>query len=150
MSSQQMMVAAAVVESLNDEGNTFVLPFTAERKVLAVSKLEELATLTVPVMPRSYGREPTARKTSMREILIDVGIQKLLPPTADPSDPTKLALLDQLLELAEQIADHFDPGARYGGAAFVRSDIPDPLYDQVLMKEHSLFQCRVQLTFKRT
>jgi hypothetical protein len=149
LSSQIVDVAEAVVTSLN---TAFSADFTATRKWIPKVDLDDLGTLTVTVAPRDYARANDTKGSVRRTIQIDIGIQKRLGTTTNPEDPTKLSEIDELMELAEDIADHLNTAThgRYGGAAHVLSEIPEPMYDRSIMDEHHVFQSVVTATFTRT
>lgn len=146
MSSQIVSAAEAVKSAIN--GASLSQAFTATRKWVPKVDLEDLGTLTVTVVPKIYARTPETRGQCRREIQIDIGVQKRLASTTDPEDPAKLEEIDALMQLVEEMADVFQPGT-YGGARFVRSEVPDPMCDPAVMDDHNVFQSVVAVTLTR-
>ena len=115
-------IADAVTESLNV--GTFSEPFTAERLHQPSFELSELQTLRVSVVPKSQEIRNATRQHSFFDCAIDVGLQQKV------DDDTRV---DELLSLAEEIADHLRLKrlAEYPQAAWVAID-----HDPVVASEH--------------
>ena len=140
MSSQVATVAAAVVTALN--AGTFVSAFTAERKYLPAVTLETLAdALKVYVVPRTRVLERASRAVVEKDLRVDVAIMKRFG-TTDPTD------IDPLMELSEQIADFFVPGALSGTDAFFVRAEQDPIIDYEKLATDRVFMGVVSLTFR--
>jgi hypothetical protein len=88
-------IADAVVASLN--AGTFSESFTAERLHQPSFELADLQTLRVSVVPKSMEIRNASRQHSFFDCTIDVGLQQKVDDDAR---------VDELLVLAEQIADH--------------------------------------------
>ena len=91
-------VADAVVAELN--AGSFSLPFTAERLYLPVFELADMQALHVTVVPKSVATDAAARTQNQQDYAIDVAVQQKLSSTAN-------ALIDELVTLVEELADHF-------------------------------------------
>jgi len=133
-------IADAVVTELNGEG--FGLPFTAERAYLPRFDLPEMASLRVTVVPRGLSISAGTRSRDRHEYRIDVGVQQKL-------EQEDTAELDPLMDLVEEIADHFrglvleaDPEAACVGVE------NGPVYAQDHMREGRLFTSILTLTFR--
>ena len=147
MSSQIVDVAEAVKTSLN--AGTFSQTFTAMRKWVPKVALAALDTIAVTVVPKDYARENETRGETRRTIQIDIGIQKRFNYLeTNPEDPTKLDELDELMQLVEEIANYFTPGG-YGGARWVRTEIPEPMFDIQVLDKESTFTSVVTVTLTR-
>lgn len=148
MSSQIASIADAMVTLLN--AGTFTQEFTATRKWIPKVDLEDLGTICVTVVPKDYVRENETRISVRKTFQVDIGVQKRLETTTNPEDPTKLTEVDGLMGFMEEIANFFsNENGRIGGAAWVRSEIPEPLYDQKLLDEDHIFFSRVTVTLTR-
>ncbi len=88
-------IADAVTESLNS--GSFSETFTAERLHQPSFELTELQTLRVSVVPKSVEIRNASRQHSFFDCAIDVGLQQKVDDDAR---------VDELLVLAEEIADH--------------------------------------------
>jgi hypothetical protein len=72
-------IADAVVEELNAAtAGTFSVPFTAARRVLPEFEPSELKTLAVTVVPKSVEIATQTRSMCLRDVSVDIGIQKKL------------------------------------------------------------------------
>jgi len=133
-------IADAVVEELKREG--FSLPFTAERAYLPRFDLPEMTSLRVTVVPRGLTISAGTRSRDQHEYRIDVGVQQKL-------EQEDSAELDPLMDLVEEIADHFrglvletEPEAACVGVE------NGPVYAQEHMREGRLFTSILTLTFR--
>jgi len=93
-------VADAVVAELN--GQSFSLPFTAQRHYQPRYELKDLKTLHVTVIPNGLTTGTLGRGGQQREVAIDIAVQKKLNKETNTD-------LDPLLTLAEEIAESFQP-----------------------------------------
>ena len=89
-------VADAVVAELN--GQSFSLPFTAQRHYQPRYELADLKTLHVTVIPNGITTAILGRSGTQRDVAIDIAVQQKLTKETN-------ANLDPLLGLAEEIAD---------------------------------------------
>src|SRR5690554_6300885 len=96
-------IADAVTAELNAAPPaTFDPPFTAERRVLPVFELADLAELRVTVVPKGVQITGSTRSASQYDISVDIGVQrKLAPGSGDPD--TEVATLGSLVD---EIADY--------------------------------------------
>jgi len=97
MAATILALADAVVAELN--ATTFSQPLTAERHYQPVFELSEMAELKVSVVPRSVASKALDRSRDGFDYRIDVAVQRKVEPT--------MGNLDALMELVEEIADHF-------------------------------------------
>lgn len=132
-------IADAVVADLN--ATTFGQPLTAVRHYVPRFELAEMTALHVSVVPKGLTSTSLDRSRDAFEYQIDVAVQQKV----DPSNPN----LDALMELVEQIADHFRtrsltsfPGARCTEAK------NDPIYASDHLTELGEFTSILTLTFK--
>lgn len=91
-------VADAVVAELN--GQSFSLPFTAQRHYQPHYELQDLKSLHVTVIPNGLTKANLGRGVQQRDVAIDIAVQQKLSNETN-SD------LDPLLALAEEIAESF-------------------------------------------
>lgn len=96
--SKTQAIADAVVTSLNDA--TLSQSFTVTRVWYVKPKLEDLASLTVYVVPAPWREQPAGRRKTAVERVVDVICLKQCDPT-DNDD------VDPLVYLLEELLDHF-------------------------------------------
>lgn len=96
-------IADEVVTLINaaSTANAFApLTFTAKRRWAVLNSKEQLATLTVSVVPEPPKSQPASRSYWQHDYIIDIGVQQAIPAasTDDPAfvDPLAL-LLDSIL-----------------------------------------------------
>ena len=97
-------IAEAVKEELNDQYSPGT--FTATRRYIPITKLEDLTTLAVTVVPKSAEREPVNRADTIHSVEIDIAIQQKL--AAGQSAAEELAATDTLMDLVDAIEDHLE------------------------------------------
>ena len=139
-------IADAVVGELNAApGGTFSQTFTAERKVLPVHELKDLADLKVTVVPKAVEISGSTRAASQYEITIDIGVQrKLAPGSGDPD--TEVATLGTLVD---EIADYIRrrPLSAAPWASWV-SIANDPVYAPEHLLEQRVFTSVLTVTYR--
>jgi len=91
-------IAEAVVEMLN--AGSFGQPIEAQRLYSPQFELAEMEDLHVTVVPRGVQILPGGRAHNQHDYTIDVAVQKKLS-AADNAE------IDTLMDLVDQIADHF-------------------------------------------
>jgi hypothetical protein len=160
-SSQRAAIADAVAAALTGApGGTFVEPVTvAVRKYLPAAELEDLANLTVTVVPMGpEERSIASRGKTWRDFTVQVGVQRRLTQACAPDDPAGNPELDELALLTEQIAGYFEPdygaspprdGSLGTTAAVWVKTACDPLYDVDHLLSKRVFTGVVHLTFRR-
>ena len=133
-------IADALVAELN--GAAFGMPFTATRVYVPRFDLEEMGTLRVTVVPKGVDISTASRSGHQHDYRVDVGVQRKFE-TGDAAE------LDPLMDLVEEIADHFrgavlgtDPEAACIGVE------NGPIYAQEHMREGRLFTSILTLTFR--
>jgi hypothetical protein len=104
-------LADAVVAALNTA--PFSLPFTAERAVLPIATLGEMARLHVTVVAAGRTVAPSSRASLQVDHRIDVAVQQRVAG----DDP---AACDPLSRLVEEIAEHLTWARLEGPAAQTR------------------------------
>jgi hypothetical protein len=132
-------IADAVVAELN--GTTFSQPLTAERHYQPVFELSEMTELKVSVVPRSVASKALDRNRDSFDYLIDVAVQHKTEPTQGN--------LDALMELVEEIADHFrtQPLAGYPEAHCIEVT-NEPIYAMEHLDEFRQFTSVITLTYR--
>jgi hypothetical protein len=139
-------LADAVTAALNAAGLS--LPFTATRGYIpSLGKqdedVDELAALTVVVVPSELSFAIMARGGDDFDYVIDVGIFQRI----DDEDP---ASIDALMALAEEIGDLLRGSAAIDAlpARFIMAT-NSPIFDQDMMRQQRLFASAWRLTFRQ-
>jgi hypothetical protein len=134
-------IADAVAAHIN--AGTYSRPVTAERLYQPAFTLEALKDLRVSVVPRTTGISAASRESSVYECVIDVGVQKKLPPEGEQTE------IDALLTLVEEIADHIRlrrlpeaPDAAWAGIAH------DPVVSGESLEQHRVFTSVLSVTYR--
>ncbi|HLO40890.1 MAG TPA: hypothetical protein VK176_07695 [Phycisphaerales bacterium] len=122
---------------------SFGQPVTAVRMYQPAFTLEDLNDLRVSVVPRTVQMTPVTRDSLAVEYVIDVGVQKKLP--ADGAD----AAIDELLALAEAIADHlrFQRLEGFPDAAWVGIS-HEPVVSSESLEQHRVFTSVLSVTYR--
>ena len=133
-------VAEAVVAELN--ATTFSQPLTATRAYLPRVELADLKTLKVSVVPSSLTVTAASRTQIQRDVAIDVAVQQKLAAEQN-------AVLDPLLALAEEIAEHFRAKRldSLPGALCVQTEFK-PIYAPEHIEQLRTFTSVITLTFR--
>jgi hypothetical protein len=132
-------IADAVVAELN--ATSFSQPLVAERHYQPRFELSEMANLKVSVVPRSMTSSTLDRRNDSFDYQIDVAVQK--------RTDTNPVLLDAMMNLVEEIADHFrtQPLSNYPQARCI--DVKnEPIYALEHLDELRLFTSVITLTFR--
>jgi len=132
-------IADAVVESIN--GASLSQPVAAVRHYQPTFELAEMTQLKVSVVPRSVSSKGLDRSRDSFDFKIDVAVQQKIEPTAGN--------LDALMELVEEIADHFR-ALPLAGATKARcvEVVNDPVYAPEHLEEWRQFTSVITLTFR--
>jgi hypothetical protein len=136
-------LVADIADAVTAEINGATLgAFTAARVYRPQFTLEQLAALTVTVVPGPIERERLARGSNVQKTYtVGVSVQQKVEDETNAS-------IDPLVALAEQIADVIGPGEIGAtGAQWVRTD-HEPLYDPDHMRDHQVFTNVVLFTFQ--
>jgi hypothetical protein len=134
-----VQIADAVVAELN--GTTFSQPLTAERHYQPVFELAEMAELRVSVVPRGVASKVLDRSRHEFDYRIDVAVQQKIDPT--PGN------LDALMELVEEIADHFRTQPLAGFPQARCTEVAnEPVYAMEHLDEFRQFTSVLTLTFR--
>jgi hypothetical protein len=137
MPARIIELADSVTAALN--AATFSQSFTAERLYLPRFEAEELEQLRVSVVPAGAEAINLARAQQQIEYTIVIVIAKRI--TAEPT------AMDALIQLAEEIADHFSAHRVLGN--YTCKDIQiDPIYSPEHVLQYSVFTCAIELTFE--
>lgn len=138
MSATILAIADAVVAQLN--AGSFGQPLTAVRHYQPVFDLAQMVELKVSVVPRSITSRRLDRDRQAFEYRLDVAVQQKVEPTP--------ALLDPLMALVEQIADHFrtEPLAGYPAARCTEVS-NEPVYAAEHLDELRQFTSVLTLAF---
>lgn len=147
MASVLATLAEAVKTALN--AGSFSLDFEAERVYIPEFTPATAGTdLSVKAVGRTIEFVAGARAAYQKNHVVDIGIQQRLPQGSEPTDDTGNAELDGLVELAEQVADFFTPGAQYGSGQLLTVAVQDPVFIPAHLREHKVFTSVVSLTFR--
>lgn len=141
-------IADAVTAELNAApAGTFDPAFTAQRKVLPVHELKDLAELKVTVVPKAVQITGSTRSASQYDITVDIGIQRKLSPTPGSNDMD--TEVDTLGALVDQIADYLRqrPLAALPGASWV-SIANEPVYAPEHLLEQRVFTSVLTVTYR--
>lgn len=132
-------IADSIVAQLN--GGSFSQQLAAERHYQPKFDLSEMTELKVSVVPRSLASKTLDRNRDSFDYLIDVAVQK----KTDMSQ----AILDALMTLVEEIADHFrtQPLASYPNARCTEVK-NEPVYSLEHMDEFRQFTSIITLTYR--
>jgi hypothetical protein len=134
-----VQIADAVVAELN--GTTFSQPLTAERHYQPVFELAEMTELRVSVVPRSVVSKGLDRSRDSFDYQIDVAVQRKVEPTQGN--------LDALMELVEEIADHFRTQPLAGFPQARCTEVAnEPVYAMEHLDEFRQFTSVLTLTFR--
>jgi hypothetical protein len=134
-----VQIADAVVAQLN--ATSFSQPLQAERHYQPVFELSEMTELRVSVVPRGVASKALDRNRDSFDYRIDVAVQRKVEPTQGN--------LDALMELVEEIADHFrsEPLAGYPQARCTEVE-NSPVYAPEHLDEFRQFTSVLTLTFR--
>ena len=132
-------IADAVVAQLN--AAPFSQPVMAVRHYQPVFEFSEMTELKVSVVPRSLASKALDRNRDSFDYWIDVAVQRKIEPT--------LGNLDALMELVEEIADHFrrQPLAGFPQARCTEVENA-PVYAAEHLEEFRQFTSVLTLMFK--
>lgn len=133
-------VADAVVAELN--GQSFTLPFTAQRHYQARYELSDLKTLHVTVIPNGLTTGNLGRGGTQREVAIDIAVQQKLSKETN-------ADIDPLSSLAEEIAESFQAKrlANSPNAIWVKTE-HRAIYATEHLQQYRQFTSVMTLTFR--
>lgn len=132
-------ICDAVVAELND--HSFSLTFTAVRRYAPVSKLEDLATLKVSVLPSGWTREDATRSDIENTITVQIGLQQKIADDDTADDLVALAI--EIVEFMQTAELSSYPDAQLISAAC------DPIYDPQLIDTHRVFISVIALTYMK-
>jgi len=137
-----VQVADAVTAELN--AGTFTPAFTAQRRVLPVYELSELADLRVTVVPKSVEITGSTRAASQHDLTIDIGVQQRVPPESDVDD-----VVLELGGLVDAIADYLRRRelGQLPGVNWVRTT-NDPVYAPEHLTERRVFTSVLTVTYR--
>ena len=134
-----LAIADAVVAQLN--ATAFSQPLVAVRHYQPVFDLSEMTALKVSVVPRSMSSKALDRNRDSFEYQIDVAVQRKVELTRGN--------LDALMELVEEIADHFrsHPLAGFPQTRCVEV-ANEPVYAMEHLEEFRPFTSILMLTYR--
>jgi len=135
-----MSRAIELAESITSILNTveFSRSFTAIRSYRATFTIKELSTLHVVVVPSAIVQTPLGRGSNLDDITIDIVVLKQI-------DPTNNEELDSMMDLVQEIADHFR-GSRSSLWQWVSTNILIP-YDPEDLTDRRVFTSLIQLRY---
>ncbi len=133
-------VADALVAELN--AASLSLPLTAARHYVPSFELQDMKDLHVSVVPRGVVILPGGRGHNHHDYSIDVAVQKKV----DAEEGTEI---DELLDLVDEIADHFRFRRldSYPAAHWIKTEHA-PIYAQDHWDELRQFTSVLTLTFR--
>ncbi len=140
-------IADAVAAELNAApSGTFDLTFTAERRVLPVFDLAEMAELHVSVVPRAVEIAGATRSMSQYDVQIDIGVQQKLASGDDLDQrvPVLCELVDQIVTYLMRRVLQAIPGAVWVRAA------NEPIYAPEHLAQLRQFTSVLTLTYRIT
>jgi hypothetical protein len=147
-------VNATIAEALKDfinqaPGGTFSQDFRAKRVYVPAIDPDKLgANLSVLVVARPDTRQLADRGgRHIRDVRIDIGVQKRLSAGLDPFTEEANAEIDALATLAEEVADYARPGVELGAATIVAT-VVDPNYIWEHLATRSVFTSVIAVTVK--
>ena len=154
MSSVNAQIAQAVVDRLNQSDVQAITKATADRTWAPLFKLEEMAKLQLTVYVPEDKCERIGREETKHESLIQIGLQKRLGVTANPTGRTAIDNVepDALVAIAEYIntiwlpqdADAFSIPTI--NASVLKTEIK-PLCDPDYLRDESRFFSLIHVTF---
>ncbi len=134
-----LAIADAVVEELNT--TPFSQPLVAVRHYQPRFELSEMTDLRVNVVPRGLTSKILDRGRDSFDYQIDVAVQQRLDPTPEN--------LDALMELVEEIADHFRSHPLAGFPAARCTEVAnEPVYAMEHLEEFRQFTSVLTLTYR--
>lgn len=139
-------LADAVTGELNAApAGTFEPAFTAQRRVLPVFDLADLAELKVTVVPKGVQITGSTRAASQYDIVVDIGVQRKLAP-GDQDHDTEVATLGTLVDA---IADYLRqrPLAAAPFATWL-SIANEPVYAPEHLLEQRVFTSVLTVTYR--
>jgi len=133
-------IAEAVVTELN--GESFSIPFTAQRSYLPVYDLREMSELKVTVIPRSVTSTLASREASDELYAVMIGMQKKL-------EPEELDDVDALVTLMEELGVFLTRRtlSEMPDAQWISNEI-DPLFVGELMDKLRQFTSVLTATYR--
>ena len=139
MAATILAIADAVVAQFN--ATPFSQPVSAERHYQPCFELSGMAQLRVSVVPRSATSKSLDRSRDSFDYKIDVAVQRKVEPTPEN--------LDALMELVEEIADHFRSHPLAGFPAARCTEVENvPIYAAEHLEELRQFTSVLTLTFR--
>ena len=133
-------LANAMVTSLN--GGTFSVPFQAVRGYRPAVELKDLEAVQVTVVPKALTIIAATRSSSYFDGVIDVAVQQKV-------DADKLADLDALMGLVQEIADHLRNRRLEGLSAVVCTTVEnDPVFAPEHLELHRVFTSLLTVTYR--
>ncbi len=129
----------SIVAGLNAE--SFSIAFTATRTYRPVFDLQDMSTLRVSVVPKAIEIAANTRANSMRDLIIDIGIQQKLA-AAGQSD------MDALMDLVEEIETYLRENRVFGEAAWTTT-INAPVFSQEHLADLRQFTSVLSVTYRQ-
>ena len=114
----------------------------AERKVLPVFEIKDLAELKVTVVPKSLELEPITRGATQRQFQIDIGVQKKITGDADTQATDLIMLVDEMVSYLQKRSLDTKPAA-----VWVKST-NEPVYDRVHLSQERVFTSLITVSYR--
>ena len=133
---------AVAAELANAPAGTFSQSFTPRRLVLPQFELSELKDLQVSIVPRAAENSLAARGLALKEVQIDIGIQKRLGKDIDTEIEPLLTLLEQIDAYLRQ-----RPLQAVQGAPWLKST-NDPIYASEHLANDRVFTSVLTVSYR--
>jgi len=134
-----------IAQAVTDEINTaeFSVPVQAVRHYQPVYELSQMQSLHVTVVPRGIVTSVLDRSRLLHEVQIDIAVQKKFSSGS-------IEELDPLMDLVQEIADHFHKRQLSRTDAIWVKTENKPIYAQEHMQELRQFTSVLTISFKVT
>ena len=140
-----MSIITDIAQAVTDELNSteFSVPVQAVRHYQPVYELSQMQSLHITVVPRGIVTSVLDRSRLRHEVQIDIAVQKKFSSGS-------VEELDPLMDLVQEIADHFHKRQLSGTNAVWAKTENKPIYAQEHMQELRQFTSVLTISFKVT
>jgi len=128
-----------VVAGLNLQ--TWTVPFTATRTYRPVFDLKDMTTLRVSVVPKALVIAASSRASSMRDLVIDIGVQKKLIAAGQVD-------MDDLMDTTEEIETYLRANRVFGNAMWTGTE-NSPVFSQEHLADLRQFTSVLTVTYRQ-
>ena len=134
--SLELDIADALVAELS--GHAFGPAFVAQRRFRVEFTPEQLQTLRVSVVPKSYAEEAATRSETQQDVEVDIGVQQHVGVDDD--------LIETLMSLVEDVRE-FLRGRSLAGARWVAT-ANEPIFSPEHLAKDNVFTSVITLTYR--